>query len=224
MDNLITLLKRATKEERMNLGTILKVPDGDPKALTDALAWHSQHKIQYYFRDRTYTEIVQQVARRLKMTYTLQEDVQHLERRILQRVLSDVWAKLAPEERTRIEEALREEFRATGNEGKFVGVAGLIAGIAAGKASGFGVYMLSSVVLSSMASTLGITLPFAAYMGASRAISVMLGPVGLVITALSIGWALGSPNHNKVLLAVIHIAMIRARLDSPNLPSNLTDA
>jgi uncharacterized protein YaaW (UPF0174 family) len=48
----------------------------------------------------------------------------------------------------------------------------------AAKMSGFGVYLLASTVLGSLTKALGLTLPFAVYMGMSQAIALVLGPIG----------------------------------------------
>ena len=78
-----------------------------------------------------------------------------------------------------------------------------------GKMSGFGVYLLASTVLGSLTSALGITLPFAVYVGMSQAIALILGPVGWAALAGSTLFMLNQPNWNRLTLAVVYISVLR---------------
>jgi uncharacterized protein YaaW (UPF0174 family) len=77
------------------------------------------------------------------------------------------------------------------------------------KMSGFGVYLFASTVLGGLTNALGITLPFAIYMGMSQTIALILGPVGWAALAGGILFTLNQPNWNRLTLAVVYISMIR---------------
>lgn len=77
------------------------------------------------------------------------------------------------------------------------------------KMSGFGVYLMASTVLGGLTGALGITLPFAIYIGMSQTIALILGPVGWATLAGSFVFALNQPNWNRLTLAVVYISTIR---------------
>ncbi len=77
------------------------------------------------------------------------------------------------------------------------------------KMSGFGVYVLASTVLGGLTNALGITLPFAIYMGMSQTIALILGPVGWAALAGGILFTLNQPNWNRLTLAVVYVSMLR---------------
>lgn len=56
-----------------------------------------------------------------------------------------------------------------------------LATLGAAQASGFGVYLLASSTVGTVASLVGVTLPFAFYSTLSTAISYVIGPVGFVL-------------------------------------------
>jgi uncharacterized protein YaaW (UPF0174 family) len=77
------------------------------------------------------------------------------------------------------------------------------------KTSGFGVYLLASTVLGGLTNALGVTLPFAVYMGMSQTIALILGPVGWVALAGGILFTLNQPNWNRLTLTVVYVSMLR---------------
>ena len=81
--------------------------------------------------------------------------------------------------------------------------------MAAAKASGFGVYLMASTVLGGLTSALGITLPFAAYMGMSQMIALAIGPVGWLTLFGGLAFTLNQPNWQRLTLAVVCVSVIR---------------
>lgn len=85
-------------------------------------------------------------------------------------------------------------------------------GLLAANLGGFATYTMASSLLAGVGSTLGMTLPFAAYTTLSSALSVALGPIGIGALGL---WGLHkitSPNLKVTILVVLSIASIRERL------------
>jgi uncharacterized protein YaaW (UPF0174 family) len=77
---------------------------------------------------------------------------------------------------------------------------------------GFATYTMASSLLAGVGSTLGVTLPFAAYTTLSSTLSVVLGPLGIGALGL---WGLHkitSPNIKITILVVLAVAAIRERL------------
>jgi uncharacterized protein YaaW (UPF0174 family) len=77
------------------------------------------------------------------------------------------------------------------------------------KMSGFGVYLLASTVLGGLTNALGITLPFAIYLGMSQTIALILGPIGWAALTGGILFTLNQPNWNRLTLAVVYVSMLR---------------
>jgi uncharacterized protein YaaW (UPF0174 family) len=85
-------------------------------------------------------------------------------------------------------------------------------GLLAANLGGFATYTMASSLLAGVGSTLGVTLPFAAYTTLSSTLSVVLGPVGFGALGL---WGLHkitSPNIKVTILVVLAVAAIRERL------------
>jgi len=80
------------------------------------------------------------------------------------------------------------------------------------------VYLMASTVLGGITNAVGITLPFAVYMGMSQAIAFVLGPVGWAALAGGILHSMNQPDWEKLTRAVVYVALIRASLDGVELP------
>jgi uncharacterized protein YaaW (UPF0174 family) len=81
----------------------------------------------------------------------------------------------------------------------------------AARMSGFGVYLMASTVLGGLTSALGLTLPFAVYMGMSQAIALVLGPVGWAALAGGVVWTLNQPNWDRLAFGVVYVSVMRDR-------------
>lgn len=106
-----------------------------------------------------------------------------------EQAMSQQIAKMSPAERLEIQKALNlETLSASSLRDTFLKSGLPIAGIAALQAGGFGAYLaLTTIMHAVFTSMLGITLPFAAYTTASSALSLLTGPVGIMLS-LSIGF------------------------------------
>ena len=96
--------------------------------------------------------------------------------------------------------------------GKNLDIALSSGGLLAANLGGFATYTMASSLLAGVGSTLGVTLPFAAYTTLSSTLSVVLGPVGIGALGL---WGLHkitSPNIKVTILIVLAVAAIRERL------------
>ncbi len=108
--------------------------------------------------------------------------------RITEQLIAKQIAAMTPEERLEIQKALNLQTLSASSLRSAVLSTGLpIAGMVAVQAGGFGAYLaLTTVMHAVFTSMLGITLPFAAYTGATSALSFLTGPFGVMLS-LSIG-------------------------------------
>lgn len=70
---------------------------------------------------------------------------------------------------------------------------------------GFSTYLSATTALGFVTSSIGVTLPFSAYIGLTSTISVITGPVGWASVALWIGWKLTSPDWKKLIPVLIYL-------------------
>jgi hypothetical protein len=95
-----------------------------------------------------------------------------------------------------------------------------VAGIVAGEMSGFGIYLATTTGLHAIGSAIGVTLPWAAYQGATTLLGVILGPVGWVISGGLVIAAGGGFIYQKLRqqsqrLRMVVISLIIAIGDNP---------
>ena len=140
-----------------------------------------------------------------------------VEQRIVLKIFAGIWDKLSPEQRAK----LLDDVDPSGS--KVAGRAALV--VASGSAaaavlsttallSGFAFYTTMSAVISSSAALLGVTLPFAAYSGASATVGVLTGPIGWSLMAVgglaALVWYAGA-DAQKSAAIVAQINTLRAR-------------
>ena len=134
-----------------------------------------------------------------------QLETHEIETAVVAKVFQDMLDRLTPEQR---EQAVMKMKRSS-NDPRVDRLLLTGGAMAAAKASGFGVYLMASTVLGGLTSTLGITLPFAVYMGMSQAIALVIGPVAWLALVGGLAFTLNQPNWNRLTLAVIYVSVIR---------------
>lgn len=210
MQKLTSFLASKTTDERRGLRALLKAEGPAPKHIVAALLWNSTSLLQYAFTDGlTYYQIVQSVARRLKIRADDGDSVEHLECEISQHLFKAMWEKMTPEQREELTKKLKEAMGSDNFTTALTTGASLYAALMAANLSGFGVYMLATTVLSALTSTLSLTLPFVAYTAVTRGLSVVLGPVGWIGAGLLTLHQLTGPNWQKTTNAIVYISMLR---------------
>ena len=108
--------------------------------------------------------------------------------RVTEELLAKQIAEMSLEEKLEIQKALNlQNLSGSSLRSAFISTGLPVAGIAALQAGGFGTYLaLTTVMHAVFTGILGITLPFAAYTGATSALSFLTGPAGILIS-LSVG-------------------------------------
>ena len=230
-EDLRPTLEKATLEERRVLAEILgaeieNLDPGDerlsPEGIVEKLLLSYHSFWSYTFQDKedkSYAEIVVDVAKRLKIKWA-GVSLEDIELRIVQHELEKVWDQMPPEKQEEVIEDLKEKAQKLRMAHMFAGIggAGMFATLIAGRMSGFGVYLLATTMLGKATSVLGITVPFAAYMGAARAASLVFGPPGWIAAGLLTvaGLTLSKGNSNAVLAFVVYITLLKIKQSKSN--------
>lgn len=153
-----------------------------------------------------YREVVSDVASHLKVSVNKVSTVLDMEDGILRKILADSYEKMSDEERRALLDALNL------TDKSLLQPAAMAAMIAAGRLGGFATYKLAAIVANAVAKALlGKGLTFAAAGSLMRGISVLIGPVGWILTGL---WTLGdmaSPAYRVTVPCVVQLAYMRQK-------------
>lgn len=153
-----------------------------------------------------YPELVGDVADHVKVANSKTTPLVMSEIAILKKLFDDAMAKMTDEERA----SIMKEMGIT--DLSPLGPAATAAAIAAGKLGGFATYKMALFVANSIAKALlGKGLTIATNAGLTKALSVMLGPVGWVITGLWTVADLASPAYRVTVPCIVQIAYMRQK-------------
>ncbi len=139
---------------------------------------------------------------------TIADYVDTIERKLLAKLLVAAYQKLDADQRKKVDAEIAALARKLGRT-DLNGVSAAAALLVLGNLGGFATYTLMSVLLGAVSAG---TLGFGAYVFASSALSVILGPVGWLGVALYAGHKFASGNMKQTLQLVATIAMVRQRL------------
>lgn len=176
-----SLLKALDKEGNLSSENILK-----------ELRWVSSNIISYPFRDKAdfdYHRLVQWTARNVGVdsSFVENEATFSIESRMVGAIFKELWDSLTKEQRV----ALLEEIDKNGvivNKAAIAslgGAAALATLSATFYFTGFAFYTTMTTVMFTVAGFFGITLPFAAYTGASSIVAILSGPIGWALLAIA---------------------------------------
>jgi uncharacterized protein YaaW (UPF0174 family) len=214
MDELFSLLQAATHEERENLAALTGSTFGSaPETLCNHLKFLRTGSIGQMFWNASWKQLVTDIADHVGIDWLATLDDRswndlptvEIEAAIVLRVFQDIFDTLSPQQ---CQELLMSMERNIDDPD----LTALITSggvMTAAKLSGFGVYLLASTTLGSLTGALGITLPFAVYIGMSQTIALILGPIGWAALGGGLLWAINQPNWNRLVLAVIFITSLR---------------
>lgn len=214
MDELYSVLQATTHENRENLAALTGSAFGSaPETLCNHLKFLRSGNIGQMFWHASWKQLVTDVGDHVGIDWltTLNDrswnDVPtaEIEAAIVVRVFQDIFDTLSPQQQ---QELLMSMKRDT-DDPNLTALITSGGAMTAAKLSGFGVYLLASTTLGSLTSALGITLPFAVYMGMSQTIALILGPIGWAVLGGGLLWALNQPNWQRLVLAVVFITALR---------------
>lgn len=132
-------------------------------------------------------------------------ETQEIEATVVSKLFQNMLEQLSPEQQQQIVMEMARDANDPDIANLLVGGSAM----AVAKMSGFGVYLLASTVLGGLTNTLGITLPFAVYMGMSQTIAFILGPIGWVALTGGILFTINQPNWNRLANAIVYISILR---------------
>jgi uncharacterized protein YaaW (UPF0174 family) len=219
MDELHTLLSAATAEERAAFRKLLDTEvclDDSPAELARGLLWLNQSVVEAAIRGLTgreerYRDVLRGVSRKLGLKPDPEASCAAMEAEIARSVVRTVWEKMTPAQRAEMDAKIAEVAAQHGKTREWAKAGGAVTAILAAEASGFGVYLLATTGLSAIAGLAGITLPFAVYTSMTSIMGVILGPVGWVGTGIFAIWKITGPNYQKLIPAVLYLAMLRQK-------------
>lgn len=217
MKEFCKLAKLATNKQRANLAKLTGSAFGDsPSTLTNHIKYLRQGAVGQLFWDKPWKQVVTDVADQIDIDWETTLNgrrwknlpTQDIENAVVAKLFQDMLDKISPEQRDKI----IMEMQRNSDDPRLEALLASGGAMTAAQMSGFGVYLMASTVLGGLTNAIGITLPFAVYMGMSQTISFVIGPVGWAALAGGILYSLNQPNWNRLTLSVVYISVIRASL------------
>lgn len=204
---LLALLRQAEPEDVAVLREY-NLPPGSEAPLEElvmAILRHGSHDVKRHFQGapKTYLELVRDVAEAVKVPWEEDEDEALLERRIYLQIFRRAVTRLSPAER----EPLRQLLAQTGAEAEEVERLFL-----EGTMRHF-LPSLGYLVAWNVARLVAFALAREAGAGllSEGLAAALLGPLGLALGALIVGWDLAGPAYRKTVPTVVHIAYLREK-------------
>ncbi|PZD73890.1 hypothetical protein C1752_01708 [Acaryochloris thomasi RCC1774] len=214
MQDFYEITSAATEEQRQNLAELTGSGFGSaPDTLCNHIRYLRFGSIGQIFCYTSWKQVVTDVADQVAISWSEvlgdrtwhDLSTQEIEDAVVVKQFQHLLEQLRPEQRQHLLMDLTRESDDPHLEGFLLGGGAMLAA----RMSGFGVYVLASTVLGSLTGALGITLPFAVYMGVSQTLALVLGPVGWAALAGGVLFSLNQPNWNRLVLSVLHIATLR---------------
>lgn len=206
------VLERATNQERTNYGSILRC-----EPVVRSIISSFEELTRGREDCGSYDAVVRQVAILIGLLGIESDSTPYVERRIVMKLFNQTWEKMSARDR----ELFAAEWNALAAKNpSMVGIASVgafSAAIMGAQISGFGIYVLAASTVGAVTGFFGMTLPFLAYMGLSKLISVAIGPVGWAIALYSAAKEIArfqdKKAWNKLTAVVLLTAAVRARIE-----------
>ena len=227
-EELFTFLNAVSEPHLISIGKSLEIEKfGEltkPKRLEEihrAILWQSSSVFTFPLKslnDVKYHDLVVWSAKKVGLSedearFTATYD---LERQIVERQFIDIWDGISKEQR---KELLAEIAPSGGleNHAFTVALSGAKAIAALSRTvhfKGFRFYTSMSVMISTVARSLGLTLPFTVYQTASSTVAALSGPIGWAIAAVCVAgayaaWA-GQANARKTTATIMQLHCMKA--------------
>ena len=218
--SLLELLSNANEEEREALEKFSGIKFEDEGQFEKAVRTKASHDVAVIVKrikgvDKdlalaTYSDMLDLTGKNFKENRDGQSD-REFERHLVQEAFEKMVGAMGEKDRKLLEHEI-SKYADKHLGKKNLDIALSSGGVLAANLGGFATYTMALSLLAGVGSTLGITLPFAAYTTLSSTLSVVLGPVGIGALGL---WGLHkitSPNIKVTILIVLAVAAIRERL------------
>lgn len=155
----------------------------------------------------SYKELLSDACGKMKVNFNPNASTEVIEQNLLMKVLTDSMDKMTPEQ---LKDLVQSMDLKTTNFTKQAVVAAVQAGVGFG---GFAAYRVAVVVANAVAkAVVGRGLAVAANAGLARAMGVVAGPIGWVITALWTILDVAGPAYRVTMPAAVQVAFLRAQV------------
>jgi uncharacterized protein YaaW (UPF0174 family) len=158
----------------------------------------------------TYSDMLDLTGSRLKIERDNREDLE-FEKHIVQVAFEKMVDTMDEKDRKLLEHEI-SKYAEKHLGKKNLDIALSSGGLIAANLGGFATYTMASTLLSGVGSSIGVTLPFAAYTTLSSTLSMIMGPLGISALGLWGLYKITSPNTKVTILVVLSLAAIRERL------------
>ncbi len=161
-----------------------------------------------------YKEVVYDVAKQLKIRCYKESDIKEIEHIMLEHILKLALEKLSDDEK---KELLKEigEYNTTSLNGQALTFTLLHLFRACGFASYQMTVIIANVIVKSL---IGRGLSLGVNAGLTKALSIMTGPIGWIITGVWTAVDIAGPAYRVTIPAVIYVAMLRKKYYTPTCP------
>ncbi len=162
-----------------------------------------------------YKEIVCDVASKLSASYNSKSDIETIENAIIGKILEKALDKMTDDDKRELLKEMGDKRSAS-----LTGPALTSAIMLAFRAGGFLSYQILVIVANAIAKTvLGSGLKFATNAALTKWASILVGPVGWVITGIWTAIDIAGPAYRVTIPAAVFVAMLRRKYDSPYCPN-----
>ena len=177
MKSLENLFELLNEEEKLPLYKLLGIEKQNNEAIIIKLSKAILPVGGIFQTKLTYKELLEKLAKHHHIEINLKQKEVEIEKQIFISLFQKEYAKMSDEEKVEF----LANLSSNGLDSNQIKSLTLIASLSAAQASGIGVYLLASSTVGTITSFLGFTLPFAFYPTMSKAISVIIGPIGFLI-------------------------------------------
>lgn len=158
-----------------------------------------------------YREILIDVCKQIKVKTNFDASTIEIEQAMLAKLMSDSWDKMTAKEKEVLMEELKIDPKLAGQAAKSALINSILVG-------GFASYQVSLILVNSIATVImGKGLQLAATAGFGRAVGLLAGPVGWVVSGILTLPAISGPAYRVTCPAVIQVAAMRQQLENKDI-------
>lgn len=210
-----TMLQKGELTETLSVSDEYKAYGGECTKYTNRIIEEYLAFSSNTFRpNNSYAEIIRLVAKRCKVKFDKYDSVEEIEEALLDKIFHDTYEKMTTEERAAFITFI-ESSNAPGASSTSLISLHLF------RMGGFGSYKASVILANAVSKAiLGRGLSFGMNTALTKALSVAVGPIGIVLTTLWSAWDLAGPAYRVMVPCTITLALYRriveVRLKDPN--------
>lgn len=156
----------------------------------------------------TYREILEKVLKQCNVDFHASDSVEVMEELLLESIIKDMWEKLSQSERIALLSDLKDDV----DNIDFNSIGGITSSvlIQVFRAGGFASYKITLIIVNAIAKAiLGRGLSLAVNASIARGLSVLVGPIGIILTALWSVYDIAGPAYRVIIPCTILIAAYR---------------